>query len=152
MGDCTLPPGSRTGGWAVGTSRGDASDLLLDRIGALDEQALVALAEQGRDAQEPPAFSGRSLEPAYLAAVASGDWTVEDEQRLALLVERAEAAVLGRVRRRYRRGLSRALRMAALSVCSRNLPMTNWPDRRRALEGPWERAVGPLPFPDRRRS
>lgn len=130
----------------------DGAAQLLDRLAGLDETALVALSEQGRRAPEPPAFRGRCLAPDYLEAVASGAWTAHDEAQLAQLVERAEAVTLGRVRRRHRRGLRRALRMAALSVMSSNLPMTNWPDRRRSLDGPWERAVGPLPFPDRRRA
>lgn len=119
---------------------------LLDHLAGLDDAALAALAEQGRRAEEPPAFRRRSLNPAYLEAVASGAWTSDDESRLAQLVARAEAVTLGRVRRRDRRGLSRALRIAALSVTRSNLPGTNWPDRRKSPVS----EVGPLPFPDRR--
>ncbi|MDP9435292.1 MAG: hypothetical protein M3P93_08925, partial [Actinomycetota bacterium] len=65
---------------------------LLTDLARADDETLLALAEQGRRAPRPPAFRGRCLDPAYLTAVATGAWTRADEQELAALVERAEAA------------------------------------------------------------
>ena len=122
-----------------------AEAVLLGDLPALDEVALLRLAEHGRQLEQPPAFRGRCLEPAYLDAVARGAWSVDDESRLSFLLQRAEAATVRRVRRRYRRGLRTALHATALSLVTRQLPAGQWQERRLALAGVWERAVGPLP-------
>lgn len=122
-----------------------AEAVLLGDLPALDEPALVRLAEHGRQLEQPPAFRGRCLEPAYLDAVARGAWSVDDESRLQLLLLRAEAGTVRRVRRRHRRGLRTALHATALSLVTRQLPVGQWQERRLALARVWERAVGPLP-------
>lgn len=122
-----------------------AETVLLGELVELDEQALLRLAEHGRQLPQPPAFRGRCLEPAYLDAVARGAWSVDDESRLSLLLMRAESTTVRRVRRRHRRGLRTALHATAVSLVTRGLPAGHWQERRTALAGVWERAVGPLP-------
>lgn len=124
-----------------------AEAVLLGDLPSLDEPALLRLAEQGRRLDQPPAFRGRCLEPAYLDAVARGAWSVDDESRLSFLLQRAEAATVGRVRRRHRRALRTALHATALSLVTRQLPVGQWQERRLALAAVWEGAVGPLPTP-----
>ena len=122
-----------------------AEAVLLGDLPGLDEPTLLRLAEHGRQLHQPPAFRGRCLEPAYLDAVARGAWSVDDECRLSVLLQRAESETVRRVRRRYRRGLRTALHATALSLVTRQLPAGHWQERRVALAGVWERAVGPLP-------
>lgn len=122
-----------------------AEAVLLGNLPGLDEPALLRLAEHGRQLQQPPAFRGRCLEPAYLDAVARGAWSVDDETRLSSLLQRAEAETVRRVRRRHRRGLRTALHATALALVTRQLPAGHWQERRIALARVWERAVGPLP-------
>lgn len=124
-------------------------DALLTDLAALGERELVALAEYGRAGEQPPAFAGRSLEPTFLAAVASGAWSLADEERLSYANARAEALALPRVPRRYRRGLRSALHATTLSVCTQALPIAGWGDRVSRLASAWEAVVGPLP--ERRR-
>ena len=126
------------------TAQGCIEDLL-DELRVLGERELLALAEHGRADEQPPAFTGRCLEPAYLTAVASGIWSAEDEQRLEAAFERVETAALRRVARRHRRGLRTALRSATLSVCTAGLPLAEWTERRTRLARAWESVVGPLP-------
>jgi len=122
-----------------------AEAVLLEDLPGLDGPALLRLAEHGRLLEQPPAFRGRCLEPAYLDAVARGAWSPDDESRLSLLLQRAEAVTVRRVGRRHRRGLRTALHATALSLVTRQLPAGHWQERRLALAGVWERAVGPLP-------
>ena len=122
-----------------------AEAVLLGDLPGLDETALLRLAEHGRQLRQPPAFRGRCLEPAYLDAVARGTWSADDESRLFLLLQRAESETVLKVRRRYRRGLRTAVHATALSLVTRRLPAGHWQERRVALAGVWERAVGPLP-------
>ncbi len=122
-----------------------AEAVLLGDLPGLDQPALLRLAEHGRQLHQPPAFHGRCLEPAYLDAVARGAWSADDESRLTLLLQRAESETVRRVPRRYRRGLRIALHATALSLVTRQLPVGHWQERRLALAGAWERAVGPLP-------
>lgn len=130
------------------TAQGCIEDLLSE-LRVLGERELLALAEHGRAAEEPPAFTGRCLEPAYLTAIASGIWSAEDEQRLDAAFERVETAALRRVARRHRRGLRTALRSTTLSVCTAGLPLADWTERRVQLARAWESVVGPLPEPSR---
>lgn len=122
-----------------------AEAVLLGDLAGLDELALLRLAEHGRALHQPPALGSRCLEPAYLDAVARGAWSVDDESRLAQLLARAESTTVRRVRRRHRRGLRTAVHATALSLVTRQLPADHWQDRRVALAGVWEQAVGPLP-------
>ncbi len=107
---------------------------LVDDLSHLTPDALLELAERGRSLA-PPAFRGRCLEPAFLEAVASGAWSLQDEDRLALFEQRAERALLCRVARRHRRGLRTALRAVGLSVLTRDLPVAGWAQRRDDLVG-----------------
>jgi hypothetical protein len=88
----------------------DRVDLLLQQLARADQDCLRALAQYGRRRTDAPTFRGRCLEPAYLEAVASGQWTADDEVLLTHAVHRAEAQALPRVPRRDRRGLRNALR------------------------------------------
>ena len=117
---------------------------LLTAVAGLDRAALIALAERARYLPAPPAFSGRCLDPVYLAAVASGDWSRDDEARLADCRQRSEA-VVRQVGVRHRRRLRLALSATALSVLTRHLPQPGWQERRARLSSPWQDVVGPLP-------
>lgn len=125
----------------------DALDRLVETIAQVDRMVLVRLAEQGRAQESAPAFHGRSLEPAYLAAVAGGHWSPDDEALLAAYEERLESAALPRVRRLDRRALRSVLRGAVLAVMTEQLDVPGWSQRRSALAGPYESTVGPLPAP-----
>ena len=80
-----------------------------------------------------PAFRGRCLDAAYLAAVAAGAWSPDDELRLAAFEERVDATVVGRVERRQRRGLRTAARAAARVLLTAELAGDTWPARRDQL-------------------
>ena len=107
---------------------------LVDELSQLAPDVLQELAECGRELA-PPAFRGRCLEPAFLEAVASGAWSLQDEDRLALFERHAERALLCRVARRHRRGLRTALRAVGVSVLTRDLPVAGWAQRRDDLVG-----------------
>ncbi len=74
----------------------------------------VALVRHGRTVPRPPVFYGRSLAPASLEAVASGQWTSDDKGLLCAVQHQVEAACLRRVPRGHRFGLRRALRATTL--------------------------------------
>ena len=119
---------------------------LLAELAGLDDSLLVALAQRGRTPPEPPAFSGRCLQPEHLEAVARGDWTPDDERRLALCLARAEVLAVRRVARRHRRGLRSALRATALALLTERVTLPGWQQRREQLAGAWRDVVGPLPI------
>ena len=89
---------------------------LLATVAGLDRLVLVALAERGRGLDAPPTFRGRCLDAAYLDAVASGGWSLDDETALARYEDRLETVALSRVRRLDRRGLRIVLRGAVLAA------------------------------------
>lgn len=117
----------------------------LDHLMRADDDVLVTLAQHAHDLPRPPAFRGRCLEPAYLDAVAAGQWTTDDEGLLRSLLQQIEAAGLSRVQRRYRRRLRRALHAAALSLLTESLTSADWQRRRCNLARAWTNTIGPLP-------
>ncbi len=120
---------------------------LLATIAGLDRLVLVALAERGRGLDAPPAFRGRCLDAAYLDAVASGGWSLDDERALARCEDRLEVLALSQVRRLDRRGLRIVLRGAVLALMTRELPLPGWPERCAVLAAGWVEVVGALPRP-----
>lgn len=126
----------------VKTERAQA---FLDHLVRADDDVLVALAQQAHHVPRPPAFRGRCLEPAYLDAVAAGQWTTDDEGLLRSVLQQVEEAGLPRVRRRHRRRLRRALHAAALSLLTESLTSTDWQRRRAKLAHAWTNTIGPLP-------
>lgn len=94
----------------------------------------------------PPVFYGRSLEPAFLEAVASGQWTSDDQGLLCAVQHQVEAACLHRVPRRHRRGLRRALRATTLSLLTEGVACARWQGRRTSLARAWTGTFGPLPL------
>lgn len=124
----------------------EIEDLLVTLAG-LDRLVLVELAERGRGLDAPPAFRGRCLDAAYLDAVASGRWSLDDETALARYEDRLEAVALSQVRRLDRRGLRIVLRGAVLAVMTRDLALPGWPERCALLAAGWVEVVGALPRP-----
>lgn len=118
---------------------------LVDHVASADDAVLVALARHGQTVPRPPAFHGRSLEPAFLEAVASGDWTPDHQGLLCAVQLEMEAAGLHRVPRRHRRGLRRALRATTLSVLTEGVACARWQHRRTSLARAWHCTFGPLP-------
>jgi len=131
-------------GYGMSTSA-DRGERLLRALADLPEVTLVALARRGQVQAEPPSWRGRCLEPDYLAAVAAGAWTLDDEVLLARVVVRAEVSTLPRVARRHRPGLRTALRAASVSLLTVQVPSAGWQARRDRLAQAWESTVGPLP-------
>lgn len=119
----------------------DRADQLLQLLAATEGDRLVALAEQARRRPEVPAFRGRCLEPAYLQAVARGEWTVDDELVLEHALARAAAEVLPRVGWRHRRALRRALAAAAVAVLTEQVTDPTWQRTRRRLASGWTRTL-----------
>lgn len=118
---------------------------LLSVVEGLERMLLVRLADHGRSAAAPPVFRGRCLDPAYLAAVAAGVWSLDDEALLGQTEERLDALALSRVRLLDRRALRTVLRATALAVMTRDLDLAGWQQQRRGLALAWEDVVGPLP-------
>ncbi len=125
----------------------DEIDDLLRTIAGLDRLVLVALADRGRGLDTPPTFRGRCLDAAYLDAVASGGWSLDDEAALARYEDRLDVLALSQVRRLDRRPLRIVLRGALLAVMTRELPLPNWPERCAVLSAGWVEVVGALPRP-----
>lgn len=120
---------------------------LLTTIAGLDRLVLVALAERGRGLDAPPTFRGRCLDAAYLDAVASGGWSLDDEAALARYEDRLEVLALSQVRRLDRRPLRIVLRGALLALMTRELRLPGWQDRCAVLAAGWVEVVGALPRP-----
>lgn len=126
--------------------RAERASGLLALLAATDLAALLELARQGRQGAEPPTFRGRCLDPVYLEAVASGQWTPDDEGLLADLLMRAERLVLPRVPWRARRGLRAAVRGLALSVLTEHLDVPGR-SQRAADRGGWLHRAAPSGWP-----
>jgi hypothetical protein len=120
---------------------------LLATIAGLDRLVLVELAERGRGLDAPPTFRGRCLDAAYLDAVASGGWSLDDEAALARYEDRLDTIALSKVRRLDRRGLRIVLRGAVLAVMTRGLPLPQWQERCAVLAAGWVGVAGALPRP-----
>lgn len=120
---------------------------LLRTLAGLDRLVLVELAERGRGLDAPPTFRGRCLDAAYLDAVASGGWSLDDEAALARYEDRLEVLALSQVRRLDRRGLRVVLRGALLAVMTRDLALPGWSERCVVLGAGWTDVVGALPRP-----
>jgi hypothetical protein len=131
-------------GKGMGTAA-DTAELLLQELSEADQRTLVALAQEGRGVPAAPAFRGRCLEPAYLEAVASGDWTADDEALLTRVLEHADATTVPRVGRRHRRNLRVAVEATAVSLLTEKVASPNWQRRRTDLARAWVRTLGPLP-------
>lgn len=116
-----------------------------DHLASAEDWLLVVLAQHGRDVPRPPAFHGRCLEPAFLEAVATGQWTQDDAGLLCRVLRRVEASELPRVAWRHRRGLKRALGAAAVSMLTESVASSAWQRRRPDLACAWTRTLGPMP-------
>ena len=130
---------------AGSTGVGPDVEGLLHQLEHLDRMVLVQLSERGKGLSAPPAFRGRCLDPAYLEAVASGTWSLDDEALLGRVEERMDALALPRVRVLDRRALKTVLRATALAVMTAQLGVPAWEGRRHELAQVWETVVGPLP-------
>ncbi len=124
----------------------DRARTFVDHVARADDAVLVALARHARTVPRPPAFYGRSLEPAFLEAVASGQWTADDQGLLCAVQHRVEAVGLHRIPRRHRRGLRKALRATALSLLTEGVASARWQHRRTSLAQAWACTFGPLPL------
>jgi hypothetical protein len=129
------------------TDNADRARTFVDHVARADDAVLVALARHAHTVPRPPVFYGRSLEPAFLDAVASGQWTPADQGLLRAVQHRVEAVGLHRVPRRHRRGLRRALRATAVSLLTESVASARWQHRRTSLAQPWACTFGPLPLP-----
>lgn len=120
-------------------------DALRDTVAGLDRMVLVHLAEAGKRSPQPPTFRGRCLDPVYLAAVAAGAWSLDDEAALTTYEDQLDQLALSRVRMTDRKGLRAALHGALLGVVTRDLPVDGWAARCEEVARPWTSVVGPLP-------
>ena len=77
--------------------------------------------------------------------MATGQWTVEDEDLLAAVLERAEAMVLPRVAWRWRHGLRNALAGVVVALLTEGVAGSGWEQRRQELARPWLSVVGAWP-------
>ena len=127
------------------SNNSDRARTFVDRVARADDTVLLELARRAHTVPRPPAFYGPSLEPAFLEAVACGQWTADDQGLLQSVQSRAEAVGLHRVPRRHRRRLRRALRATALSLLTEGVASARWQHRRAALAGAWSSTFGPLP-------